>query len=152
MMKKLYGFVQSIGIALQAPLLLLIRLYWGYQFAITGLGKLNHLEDVTAFFQSIGIPFSEYNAIAAGATELVCGLLLCLGLFSRLITIPLIGVMLVAYFTAHLDKIAPIFTALDPGPFLAASPFLFLFAATLIFCFGPGKYSLDALIFKQDAR
>jgi len=150
-MKKLYVLMRSVGIFLQSPLLLLIRLYWGYQFAVTGFGKLNHLEDVTAFFQSLGIPFSEYNAIAAGATELVCGIFLCLGLFSRLITIPLIAVMLVAYSTAHLKEIAPLFTALDPAPFFAAAPFLFLYAAMLVFCFGPGKYSLDALIFKQDA-
>ena len=38
-----YGNFVTIVSALRSPLLLAIRLYWGFQFAQTGWGKLQHL-------------------------------------------------------------------------------------------------------------
>jgi putative oxidoreductase len=80
----------------------------------------------------------------AGTTEMVGGLLLLLGLASRIISVPLTFVMLVAYATAHSDEMKAIFS--DPDKFLSAAPFQFLFACVLIFVFGPGKLSSDALL------
>ena len=40
----------------QSPLLLAIRLYWGWQFAQDGWGKLTHLDRVTQFFTSLNLP------------------------------------------------------------------------------------------------
>lgn len=147
MMKKIFAFLESVGCFLQAPFLLAIRLYWGYGFAVTGFGKLTNLQVPTEFFQSLGIPYPEFNAIMAGSTELIGGVFLLLGLFSRLVTIPLIGVMTVAYLTAHIDTLFALFTQFDPAPFMSAAPFLFLYASLIVFCFGPGKWSLDYLLF-----
>ncbi len=47
-------------------------------------------------FAKIGIPWSDFTGPLVGWTELACGLLLALGLFSRLAAIPLIIVMIVA--------------------------------------------------------
>jgi len=47
-------------------------------------------------FAKIGIPWPEFTGPLVGWTELVCGLLLALGLFSRLAAIPLIIVMIIA--------------------------------------------------------
>lgn len=126
---------------LQSLLLLVIRLYWGWQFIQTGKGKLTDLQKPTEFFQSLGIPLPHLGAIVAGVTECLGGLLLLLGLFSRLISIPMIILLTVAYLTADIDKIKAIFS--DPDKFLAADEFLFLFAVILIFIFGPGKVSID---------
>jgi putative oxidoreductase len=55
--------------------------------------------------------------------------------------------MCVAYATADKEALHAIFT--NPDKFLSADPFLFLFAALIVFVFGPGKISLDALLFKK---
>jgi len=41
---------------LQSPLLLAIRLYWGFQFMQDGWGKLTHLDKVTEFFATLNLP------------------------------------------------------------------------------------------------
>ena len=54
--------------SLRSPLLLAIRLYWGWQFWTDGWGKLTHLDKVAGFFTSLGLPaaFVAGNS-AAGA-------------------------------------------------------------------------------------
>lgn len=134
--------VSRIGTMLQGPVLLVIRLYWGWQFFLTGKGKLMNLDRTAGFFGSIDIPWPKLNAILAGTTECVGGLFLLAGLFSRIISVPLMGVMAVAYLTAHQDELGAIFS--EPDKFLSAAPFQFLLACVLIFVFGPGRLSLDA--------
>ncbi len=129
---------------LQSPLLLLVRLYWGWQFFQTGRGKLGDLAKVTEFFQSLGIPAPGLNAALAGATECIGGLLLLLGLASRPAALALSFTMVVAYLTADLEAVQGIFS--DPDAFLSAAPFQFLFASVLVLVFGPGFFSLDRLV------
>ena len=99
---------------------------------------------MTDFFTSLGIPFPHFNAMMAGATECVGGLLLLVGLGSRLVSIPLSVTMLVAYATAHRDALLGVFS--DPDTFLQQEPFLFLLTALVVLAFGPGLLSLDTLI------
>jgi putative oxidoreductase len=134
---------------LQSFLLLVVRLYWGWHFFLTGKGKLMDLEKPTEFFQSLGIPFPHAQAMLAGATECFGGLLLLAGLCSRLISIPLMILLSVAYLTADFAKVKMIFG--DPDKFLTADEFLFLFAVVLVFVFGPGKFSIDWLIKRKVA-
>jgi putative oxidoreductase len=140
----LYGILITIGNALRSPVLLVMRLYWGWQFFLAGKGKLMDLAKPTEYFQSLGIPFPHANAILAACTECFGGLLLLVGLASRLISIPLMIVMIVAYATADIDKLRAIFT--EPDKFLTADEFLFLLTAVIVFVCGPGLFSLDALI------
>jgi putative oxidoreductase len=132
---------------LQSPLLLVIRLYWGWQFAQTGWGKLMNLDRTAGYFESLNIPLPKVNAIMAGGTECVGGALLALGLFARPAAVPLIFTMLVAYWTADREALNAIVS--DPDKFLTADPFLFLFASLIVLVFGPGKLSLDALMGKK---
>ncbi len=136
--------LDRIASYLADPFLLGIRLYWGWQFFQTGTGKLSDISAPTAFFKELGIPFPEVNAYIAGCTECFGGLLLLLGLFTRITCVPLICVMFVAYGTAHLDVVKTIFS--DPDSFVTAPPFLFLLAAVTVFIFGPGKFSVDELL------
>lgn len=129
---------------LRSPLLLLIRLYWGWQFARTGWGKLMNLERTTAFFAELGLPAPALNAFAAGAVETAGGILLLLGLASRPAATALAFTMAVAYATAERDALRAIFR--EPDTFFAAAPFLFLSASLLVLAFGPGAWSLDALL------
>jgi putative oxidoreductase len=129
---------------LPSPLLLAVRLYWGWSFFQTGKGKLMNHDQVTEFFTSLHIPMPGLNAWMAGATECFGGLLLLAGLASRATAIPLIITMIVAYLTADLDVVKNIFS--EPDKFTAADPFLFLLASLIILAFGPGAFSLDRII------
>lgn len=128
----------------QPVLLLALRLYWGYQFFLTGRGKLMNIERTAGFFESLHIPLPLLNAYMAGTTECLCGLLLLIGLASRLTTIPLIVTMCVAYLTAHSQELGQLFS--NPDAFVTAPPFLFLLASTIVLAFGPGWISVDGLI------
>jgi putative oxidoreductase len=137
----------SITEKLCSPLLLFVRLYWGWQFVQTGLGKLRNQAKVVDFFTSLNIPFPAFNAHFVSGLEFFGGILLILGLFSRPIALLLTGSMFVAFWTAEHDAALAIFS--DPEKFYKADAYTFLAAAMLIFCFGPGKFSLDALIAKK---
>lgn len=132
---------------LQAPLLLVVRVYWGWQFAQTGWGKLMNLDRTAGYFESLGIPLPKVNAIMAGGTECLGGALLVAGLFSRVASVPLIATMLVAYATADREALMAIVS--DPEKFTSAAPFLFLLAAVIVLAFGPGAFSLDRLLTKK---
>jgi len=59
---KLYGHFAAIASYLQSSFLLLVRLYWGWQFSESGWGKLHHLGKITDFFISLNIPFPSVSA------------------------------------------------------------------------------------------
>lgn len=130
--------------SLQSPFLLAIRLYWGWQFWQTGTGKLADMSKVIDFFTSLGIPAPAFNAYFVAYLETVGGILLILGLGSRIISVPLVVDMIVAYVTADREALRSIFS--DPGKFYNADPFTFLFTSLMILIFGPGLFSLDMLI------
>ena len=132
---------------LQSPFLLAVRLYWGWQFAQSGWGKLHHLAKITDFFSSLRIPFAAANAHFVSGLEFVGGILLIVGLGSRLIGLLLAGNMLVAYWTADREALSSIFS--DPGKFYVADPYTFLFASTMVLIFGAGLFSLDAFWAKR---
>ena len=72
------------------------------------------------------------------------GILLILGLASRLISVPLLINMIVAYITAEREAFTAFFS--DSNKFFAADAFPFMLVSLLILIFGPGLFSLDALI------
>lgn len=144
--QQAYRLLVKAANCLQSPLLLAIRLYWGWQFFQTGRGKLMNHAQVTEFFQSLHIPFPGFNVYLAGGTECFGGLLLLAGLGSRLISMPLIFVTIIAYLTAEFDTVKNIFS--NPDKFVTADPFLFMLAAIIVLAFGPGIFSLDWLIGK----
>ncbi len=139
-----YGMLNRAGEGLQSPLLLLVRLYWGWQFIQTGWGKINNIPKVTGFFTDLGIPFPGLNAHFIAGLELIGGILLVFGLGSRLIAVPLVIDMLVAYITADRDALFSVIS--DPDKFTGASPYTFLFASLIVLAFGPGKFAVDTWI------
>jgi len=145
---SLENLLTVLGSGLQHVLLLVIRLYWGWSFVQTGWGKLQHIERTANFFASLHIPLPTLNAVAASGTECIGGLLLMLGLFTRFATPALTGVMVVAYLTAEREALLGIFG--NPDKFTGADPFLFLYAALIVFAFGPGKLSVDGLLRKKN--
>lgn len=128
---------------LQSPFLLAVRLYWGWQFAQTGWGKIQHLTHVTQFFAGLGLPHPGLLAPFVAWVEFIGGILLILGLFSHITGLVLAVDMFVAYLTADRTALNAVFK--DPGTFYGADPFTFFFASLIIFVFGAGLFSLDAL-------
>ncbi|MBV9144761.1 MAG: DoxX family protein [Acidobacteria bacterium] len=130
--------------SLQSPFLLFIRLYWGIQFFQAGWGKIQDISKPIDFFIQLGIPFPVFNAWFVSLLECGGGILLCLGLASRLISIPLVIDMVVAYITADRDALKSFFSS--PDKFTGAAPYNFLIISLMIMVFGPGAISLDYLI------
>jgi len=137
------GFIKAAGY-LQSPLLLLIRVYWGWQFWQAGWGKVTHLSQAVENFTNMGAPAPAFTAPFIGTLETVGGVLLILGLASRLIALPLTINMIMAYVIGDREALTSIIS--DPDKFYNATPFTFLFASLLILAFGPGWFSLDSLI------
>lgn len=139
-----FGKFEILG---QCLLLLILRVYFGYQFFLAGKGKFENFDRTVGFFEKIQIPFPEINVYLAGGAELIGGLLLIIGLGSRLVSLPLIFTMIIAYVTAHNAELMAIFS--DTEKFLSASPFLYLLTSLIILLFGPGCFSVDKLIGKK---
>ena len=83
-----------------------LRLYLVPVFWMAGTNKLMHFQDTIDWFGNsdwgLGLPFPSIMAALATSAELSGAVLLALGLFTRLISIPLIITMFVAIFTVHL--------------------------------------------------
>jgi putative oxidoreductase len=141
---KLYKIYTSILNKGQSPFLLAVRLYWGWQLAQSGWGKLHNLGKVTEYFQSINVPMAHMTAVGVSTLELVGGVLLFVGLASRLIALPLTINMIAAYYFGDHEALFSIFS--DPGKFYAADPFTFLVASAIVLFFGAGGFSIDYLI------
>jgi putative oxidoreductase len=135
----------------QSTVLLVLRLLIGWQFYITGKGKLAHFDKTAGFFESLHIPAPRFHAGFVGTVEMVGGLLLFFGLGTRFAAVPLAISMLVAYLTAHLptadDDVHGLSDAV--GFVIDQAPFAFLIVCLVMLAFGPGKISLDHLAAKK---
>ncbi len=140
----------KVGHFLGHFLLLVIRFYWGAHFIKGGFMKFMQLDNMADMFSNISIPFPYAAVIVVAIFEIIGGASWILGLFSRLLSIPLIVILVAAYFTAHIDALTSLFT--NPKLFTSDAPFLFLYTALVIFCFGAGKISLDYLMCRKSRK
>lgn len=146
-MPKLYGLLIRAASSLQSIFLLLVRVYWGWQFWQTGWGKLQDLGKVTNFFTSLGIPAPAVNATFISGLEFAGGILLAIGLASRPVALLLSVDMLVAYIAADREALLSVISS--PDKFTGAAPYTFLFASLIVLIFGPGKFSVDAILSRR---
>ena len=144
---KLYGLLITVASGLQSPFLLLVRLYWGFQMMQTGWGKLHNLAKFTDYFSSLGVPLPIFTAPFIVDLEFVGGILIMLGLGSRLFALLLTCDMIVAYIAGDREALFSILS--DPDKFYAAAPYTFLIAFLIVLLFGPGRFSLDAVLTKH---
>ena len=151
---KAYGRLVCGASLLKSPLLLIIRLYWGWQSSVSGHAHLSNYAAMVENFRKWHVPFPEINVYFSAYTELILGGFLLIGLASRIITIPLIFNFFIAYLTASHDTVQQSFGAIfsDPDTFVSDASFLFLFASVIVFVFGPGVLSLDWVIVKIYAK
>lgn len=115
-------------------LLSLLRIMTAFTFLQHGTAKLLKFPHVP-MFDNLQY-FSIYGL--AGVLELVGGVLLLIGLFSRPVAFVLSGMMAVAYFMAHNT---PFFSPMLNG---GEAAYLFTFIFLLLAAAGPGPWSVDA--------
>lgn len=129
---------------LQSPFLLFVRLYWGWQLAQSGWGKLHHLSNVAEYFGTLGLPMPAQMAVFIACIEFFGGILIAVGLASRITALVLTVNLIMAYVIGDREALLSFFS--DPDKFMAAAPFIFLIVSLIVLIFGPGKISLDAAI------
>lgn len=118
--------------------LLVLRAWLGLSMSLLhGKGKLFGFSEMSAKFPDllgIGSPASLALAVFA---EVVCSVLLVLGLFTRLAALNLAITMSVAFFLAHKASLAA-------GPGSGELAFIYLAGFVTLLIAGGGRYSLDA--------
>src|SRR6266481_3692377 len=129
---------------LQSPFLLFVRLYWGWQLAQSGWGKLHHLSNVGEYFATLGLPMPAQMAVFISCVELFGGIFLALGLASRITGLVLTVNLAMAYVIGDREALLSFFS--DPDKFVAAAPFAFLMVALIVLIFGAGRISADTAI------
>ena len=129
---------------LQSPFLLFVRLYWGFQLAQSGWGKLHHLPNVTEYFGSLGLPMPSQMAVFIACVEFFGGIFLALGLFSRITSLVLTVNLTMAYVLGDREALLSFFS--DPDKFIAAAPFVFLIVSLIVLIFGAGRISVDTVL------
>jgi putative oxidoreductase len=144
MFKTIYPLTKNILSNGQSISLFLARITIAYGFYEPAMSKWSDIKSVAEWFGSIGIPLPTLNAYLAASTEIAGVVLLTLGLFTRLISIPLIVVMIVAITTVHLGNG---FSAGNNG---FEIPLYYMFFLALFASHGAGKLSLDHLLFGDD--
>ena len=119
---------------------LLMRLVVGYTIMLTGWGKLTNLAQVTENFVGWGIPFPKILTPFVSGVECFGGVMLILGLFTRIPAAMLAVVMLVAIRSAKWGDIDSVETLLGFEEMTYFAAFMWL-----AIC-GPGNASLDRLL------
>ena len=119
---------------------LLMRLIVGYTFMLAGWGKLTNLAQVTENFVSWGIPFPKLLTPFVSSVECFGGVMLILGLFTRIPAAMLAVVMIVAIKSAKWGDVDSLETLLGFEEMTYFAAFMWLAIV------GPGAASLDRLL------
>lgn len=143
MLKKIKFLFEKI----QKPILpfppLLARIVVGVVFASSGWGKIQNLERVSNYFTDLGIPMAGVLAPLVAGFELIAGVLVLIGLGTRLASLPLIVIMAVAVQTAkssELEGIVDLFST---------SEFLYIVLLLGLLVQGAGRLSFDFVVGKK---
>jgi putative oxidoreductase len=137
-MKKLIS-IQSFSTDLAT---LSLRLLFGGMFTYYGYVKFINYDAILPMFGDIIGIGSKLSFNLVIFAELICGFLILIGLLTRFAVIPVFITMVVAYFIAHGKD------AFD----VKAIAFVYMILCFTVFILGSGKYSVDALLFKNNAE
>ncbi len=105
---------------------LVARIFLGWAFIPGGWGKLHNLPFFIDKFREWGIPAPEIQAPFAAGCELLFGTLVLIGLFTRISSIPLIVIMIVAIAKVQWANVTPDNTLLDLSEAMYIGFLLFL--------------------------
>lgn len=133
----LYNFIfpQYCREKLVSFLILAVRLFFGVLFFVHGLDKLMNFPVLSETYPSFFGLGSYMTLMLAVFSEFCCSLFLIAGLLERIMVLPMIVAMGVAFFDVH--------DAMMPEGELSL---IYLVMFIILFFTGPGRYSLDYLI------
>jgi putative oxidoreductase len=124
--------------------LLILRLLLGLTLAAHGLQKFfggGRIPGTAGWFESIGMKPGTFHAVVAASTEVAAGLGLAAGLLTPIPAAGFVAMMLVAAWTVHRSS----------GFFIVKGGWeynlVLAVSAVVVAMLGPGKLSLDGLIF-----
>ena len=119
-------------------LIFALRLFFGVLFFVHGIDKMMNFDQLSVNFPSV-LGFGSYMSLMLAIfSEFCCSIFLIAGLLERIVLIPMIISMGVAFFDVH--------DAILPEGELAL---IYLVTFFILFLIGPGRYSLDYLIDKR---
>jgi len=128
---------------------LLMRVGLGATFAYHGWLKLDGgVDSFAGFLDSLGVPLPDLVAWLQIVAEGIGGLLLVAGLFTRLVTLPLIGIMVGAILLVK-DQLGFIVEGGAPG--FSYETVLLAGLLGLLFM-GPGRFSVDSAVGLEGRR
>ena len=129
----------------QSPTTMLIRLMVGAVFLSEGLQKFL-FPDVRGAgrFEKIGLPEPEFLGNLVGGLEILCGLLILLGLLTRIATVPLMIIMVVALATTKMEILAE--KGFWEMAHAARTDWAMLLGNIFLLMKGGGRWSLDKMI------
>lgn len=127
---------------------ILVRLMVGAVFLSEGIQKfLFPAIRGAGRFEKIGLPSPEFLGSFVGGFEIVCGLLILFGLFTRLASIPLIIIMLVAIATTKSEVLAEKgFWEMMHG---SRTDWAMLLGSIFLLIKGGGYWSVDKILMKN---
>lgn len=131
-----------------SPTTLIIRLMVGTVFLSEGLQKFLFADQLGAGrFAKIGLPGPEFLGPFVGSFEIICGVLILFGLLTRLATIPLMTIILVAIAATKVMLLA------DNGFWRmlhdSRTDWSMLLGSIFLFIKGGGRWSLDSKLWNQ---
>ena len=116
-------------------LILCLRVFFGVLFFTHGIDKIANFNELSQTFPNV-LGFGSYMSLMVSIfCEFCCSLFLITGLMIRIIVLPMIVSMAVAFFDVH--------DAMFPEGELAL---IYLIMFVILYFTGPGRYSLDYLI------
>lgn len=116
-------------------LILAVRVFFGVLFFVHGMDKMMNFSELMAGFPSVLGLGSYMSLMLAIFCEFCCSLFLIAGLLQRVILIPMMVSMGVAFFDVH--------DAMLPEGELAL---IYMVVFFILFLVGPGRFSLDYLL------
>lgn len=116
-------------------LLLVVRVFFGVLFFVHGLDKLMNFNSLSETYPSV-LGFGSYMTLMVSIfCEFCCSMFLISGLLVRIMMVPMIVAMGVAFFDVH--------DAMMPEGELAL---IYLVVFVILYLTGPGRFSIDYLI------
>ncbi len=119
-------------------LILALRLFFGILFFSHGIDKMINFNELSYTYPDV-LGFGSYMTLMVTIfCEFACSLFLIAGLIVRIMVLPMIAAMAVAFFDVH--------DGMFPDGELS---FIYLILFLILYITGPGRYSLDYLIDKR---
>lgn len=115
--------------------ILVLRIFFGVLFFIHGLGKMMNFSELSVTYPSVLGLGSYMTLMITIFCEFCCSLFMMAGLLFRIMVLPMIVAMAVAFFDIH-DAMLP----------QGELSLIYLVVFVILYFVGPGRFSIDYLI------